>query len=469
MGEQKVKETKGDAGRRPAPSFPARVRIETLVAGGDGLGRLQGMAVFVPVTARGELVEVEAVRRAPDYVAARALRVIEPSAARRRPPCSCFPDCGGCQWQHLDYAEQLACKESILVEAFRRLGRFEQVPAERIEPSPSEFHYRHRVQLKVLTAGRRMLWGFYAATSHRLVEIRRCLIAHPAINALLGDLEGFVRGLGVEPSRLGTAEINVDGTGRRLELILHPRRRKLELAAHGRQLSLPSPDGELSVSVANATLVRRMPVVPGRFTFESSGLLLSAGAGAFSQNNLALNPRLVEKVLEFASPEAGREAADVFCGVGNYSLPLARSSSRVWAVENNRRACLFGKENSRAAGLDNVVFVQRDAREALEGLPRGLRTLVLNPPRVGAGPDIMSGIAGLGPERVVYVSCNPATLARDLAYLCAGGYRLERLAPFDMFPQTHHVETVALMLRTRPGTGCPVSGAEIVPREACEN
>ncbi len=427
--------------------FPAVLRIESLVAGGSGLARLGGMAVFVPGGAPGDLVELSEARRAPDYAVARIVRLIEPSPLRREPPCPHVPDCGGCQWQHLRYEAQLEAKEIMLAEALRRIGKFADAAPDPIVPSPAEFHYRHRVQLKVLTGGGKMRWGFFAADSHRLVDLRRCLIAHPSINLLMADLEGFLRDQGIHPGNLGTVELAVDGTGRRVDCVLHTRRRRLEVPGHGRRVLFQAPTGEeLEVSVLNATLVKKLPVTPGEFTFGSAGVSLSSGAGVFSQNNLSLNPHLVQKVLDQAEPTPDDLVADIYCGVGNYSIPLARLAARVEAVENNRRACLYGEANARAAGLDNVRFIQKIARNALAELPAGVRTLVLNPPRVGAA-DIMEGIVALAPARVVYVSCNPATLARDLAVLAAAGWRLERLAPFDMFPQTHHLETVALMVR----------------------
>jgi 23S rRNA (uracil1939-C5)-methyltransferase len=431
----------------PDVSFPAVLRVEKVVAGGMGFGRIGGLAVFIPLGAPGDLVEVEAARRMPDYVVARITRIVEASPARREAPCIYFPACGGCQWQHLPYEAQLEAKEGILADAFRRIGRFQDVHAAPIVPSPREFNYRHRVQLKVLTGGGSMRWGFFGADSHRLVDIRRCLISHDSINALLPDLDRFVEGLGLRPSVLGTVELNVDGTGRRVEFILHPRRRKFELPPHGRRFIHRAGDGtELDISVVSATQVRKLPVTMGDFTFPSGSLTLSSGAGVFSQNNLSLNPRLVRTVVELAEPTPADTVADIYCGVGNYSIPLAMSAGRVVAVENNRRACLFGEANARALGLTNISFIQKTAREALAELPAGLRTVVLNPPRVGAA-DIMADIACLAPARVVYVSCNPATLARDLAVLAGTGYRLDRLAPFDMFPQTHHLETVALMVK----------------------
>ncbi len=438
--------TSPEEGLGPSGGRRLTVRIERLVAGGHGLARQDGLVVFVPATAPGELVRVEEVRRARDYLVGRVVDVIEPSPERRDPPCPIFPACGGCQWQHLPYERQLRAKEEILSESFRRLGRFPSVPQEPIVPSPSEFHYRHRVQLKVLTSGGRMRWGFYASTSHRLVEVRRCLIVHPAVNAILARLDGLVGELGVNPGHLGCFEINVDGTGLKAECILHPKRRRFPLPVDGRRLSWRTPEGgELELSFVNATMVRRLPVQSRAFTFPSLGCVLSSGAGVFSQNNLSLNPSLVARVVAFADPAPTDRVADIFCGVGNYSLPLAARAGFVEAVENNRRSCLYGEINARDLGLANIRFMPRTAIEALPLLTPGTRTLVINPPRVGAA-DIMAGLAGLGAERLVYVSCDPSTLARDLGLLAGSGYRLLGLAPFDMFPQTHHLETVALMV-----------------------
>ncbi len=424
------------------------VRIEALVSEGDGLARdASGKVVFVPLAAPGDLAEVETVSSTPGYDHGRLVRLIEPSPSRRTPPCPAFPDCGGCQWQHLDYPAQLAAKETILADALRRIGRFPFPDPASITPSPSEFFYRHRVQVKFLTRGGRPTWGFFSAASHRLVEVRRCLIAHPAINTLLPSLDRFLAGNGVDPRLVGTVEMDVDGPGRKVACILHPRRRSMDPGAHGVAAEVPGDDGTtLTVELANATRVRRMPVRPGWFTFDSAGFTLSSGPGVFSQNNLSLNPRLVGTVLEFAAVTKDDVVADIYCGVGNYSLPLAARAGQVWAVENNRKACRYGEASAATAGLGNIRFIQQNARDALTGMPPHLAVAVINPPRVGAA-EIMDGLAAARPRRIVYVSCNPATLARDLGTLAGKGYRVTRLAPFDMFPQTRHLETVALAER----------------------
>lgn len=424
------------------------VRIEGLVSEGDGLARDDsGKVLFVPLTAPGDLVEIETVSSTPGYDTCRVLRLVEPSPARRQPPCPAFPDCGGCQWQHVQYPAQLAAKGAILADALRRIGRFPFPDPLPVVPSPDEFHYRHRVQLKFLTRGGRPSWGFFSAASHRLVEIRRCMIAHPAINALLPSLDLFLTDNGVDPRRLGTVELDVDGSGTRVACILHPRRRALDPGAHGVVTTAPGSEGGLlTIEFANATQVRRMPVRPGWFTFESAGFTLSSGPGVFSQNNLSLNQELVRTVLGFADASKEDDVADIYCGVGNYSLPLAARARNVWAVENNRKACRYGEASAAEAGLRNIRFIQENAQEAMAAMPAGLATVVINPPRVGAA-EIMSPLAAMAPRRIVYVSCNPATLARDLGVLVGMGYRVTRLAPFDMFPQTRHLETVALAER----------------------
>lgn len=427
--------------------FPAELRIEAMMAGGDSLGHIEGMAVFVPGGAPGDLVEAAAVKRTRDYVIAKPTKIIEPSPLRREPPCPYFQYCGGCQWQHLKYDAQLDSKEWILKDSLERIGRMTGAEMEPIVPSPEEFHYRHRVQLKVLTSGGKMRWGFFASTTHDLIDVRNCLIAHPAINALIGELGSFIPSMGINPSRLGCVEINVDGTGRRVHCILHPRRRRFEIPGHGRRITYRTTEGkELEVSLFNSTMIRKLPVRAGEFTFQAGDFQLYTGAGVFSQTNLSLNPRLVEKVLEFADPKPDDTVADIYCGVGNYSIPLAMKAGNVEAVENNRRACLYGNVNAASTGLSNIRFIQENAHVALKALPGRTAVIVINPPRVGAA-DIMDDIASMSPRKVVYVSCNPATLSRDLFTLSTAGYRLAGLAPFDMFPQTHHLETVALMTR----------------------
>jgi 23S rRNA (uracil1939-C5)-methyltransferase len=443
MGRVKIKEEP----ERSRPVFPAVVRIDSLAAGGMAVGRLEGMVVFIPGGAPGDLVEVEEVKQSPDYAIGKIVRIIEPSPLRRRPPCPYFLECGGCQWQHISYKAQLEAKERILAEAFRLQGEKDPLSPDPITPSLNEFQYRHRVQLKILTSRGKMRWGFFAATSHQLVDVRECLIAHQAVNSMISELDRFISFLQVNPSQLGGVDINVDATGRRIEFILHSRRRRFNIPGHGRRIDYRTEDGQpLNVQVINASKIKKLPVKEGDFTFEAEGLTLSTGAGVFSQANLAMNPPLVKQVVELVQATHEDTIVDIYSGAGNYSIPLAGMCARVEAVENNPRACRFGQLNASKYGFKNIRFHQKSAREALGQLPRVIKAVILNPPRVGAG-EIIHQLAELDAARIVYVSCNPATLSRDLSVLSGAGYRLARLIPFDMFPQTHHLEVVALALK----------------------
>lgn len=375
--------------------------IDALASGGDGVGRApDGRVVFVPDTAPGDRVLVRVIDVRKRYSRARVQRLLAAGPARTDPVCPVFGSCGGCSWQHVAYAAQLDAKAAFVVDALRRIGGLSLPNEVRIEPSPSPYGYRGRARLHV--AGGRV--GFRRRRSHALCVTRRCPILVPALEAALRSLAS----------------------------------------------GSPREEGEWELAAAPSGQVRVAP--PGRqgeaLEIQLGSDRLRVSSGVFMQANLPMLPTLVEVVLEAAG--SGEVAFELFAGAGPFTLGLARRFRRVVAVEGQAAAADDLRHNLGAnVPGHGVEVVSAPVERALENavLPADAALALLDPPRSGLPPGSLAGLALLAPRRIAFLSCHPATLARDLAGLCAEGYRLERVSGFDLFPQTPHVEVLAVLER----------------------
>lgn len=429
-------------GERPARRPPpvAEVRIDSIAAGGEGVGRLaDGRVVFVHRTAPGDLAEVALVERKERWARGRLLRVLAPSPERREAPCPHYARCGGCTLEHLPYEAQLRAKARIVADALQRIGGLDVEPPE-VVPSPSEFRYRNRVSfaLRRREAGR-VEAGFHAlGEPDEVVDLDGgCLLPEEpiarvwdALRAAWGpDARRLPSGerlrLTLRTSAAGEVSLLVEGgfsPGRPEELV--ERVPGLVSVWHR-----PGP--------AAPELIAGAPGLPETWGDETIAL---SGA-AFLQVNRAAAALLEAHVMEAVGDVAGRTVVDAYCGIGLHARRLARRGARVTGIELDPAA--VGEARREAPG--GAVFVEGPV-EALLGdhLPADL--VVLNPPRAGVDAAVAEALAASPAERVVYVSCNPATLARDLKRM-EGAYRLEGARAFDLFPQTAHVETVAVLVR----------------------
>jgi 23S rRNA (uracil1939-C5)-methyltransferase len=393
------------------------VAIERIVPGGAGMAHARGLTIFVPLAAVGDVSRVR-VERVKGRVAFASLTgIVTPGRDRVEPPCPYFGRCGGCDFQQLTYRAQLAAKVEIIRDCLRRIARVE-APAEiPITPSPETWHYRSRARWQ--HDPRHNHFGYYELASHRVVDVAECPVVVPELRDTLARLRASVveRGRDAEAAREFEAVAGDDG------------------------VSLAPPLSE------EDSRERTREIAGERYSFDAS---------CFFQINHALLDALVREALGDAddSTAAGRErvgsAVDLYCGVGLFTLPLARRFARVAGVEANPAAAAYARRNLSDAGLSNARVETAPvgawlARRARQLAPVDL--LLLDPPRSGAEHGAVAGMLALRPRRIVYVSCDPATLARDLRELAAGGYTLDFVAAFDMFPQTHHVETVVRLAR----------------------
>ena len=416
--------------------------IDRLAAGGDGVGRIGAKVAFVAQTAPGDEVEVEVCEERRTWCRARVVLLLKPGPERANPPCPSFGACGGCDWQHLTYSVQLAAKRSIVEDALRRIGRLDPPKIAPTLPSPLEFGYRHRARLHTALQNGAATFGFFRSGSHDVVPLRTCPVLHPALSAILGVLAET--GRRQPPAFALCREVRVDTgwDGAAVRLLLRGAAGKLagcpEAAAQAMRDSAAACGLRL---ILNDTSGEPLALGPGPDALVTTG-------ETFTQVNLRQNQALVDLAIATAAPAAGEEVLDLCCGLGNLSLPAAARRARVTGVDLDELAISQARENARRLGRA-ATFVRDDAAaavRALAGAGRRFPLVLLNPPRAGAR-EAVAAIPALSPARVVVVSCDPATLARDAAALAASGYVLRNAQPVDLFPQTAHVETVALFRR----------------------
>ena len=412
---------------------PVVLDVERLTFGFDALAHRGRQVVFVPYGAPGDRVRAEVVERHAGYLRARIVAVEAPGPARTLPGCGYFPTCGGCQWQHVAPAAQRDARRAIVAEQLARLAGLREVEVLPTLPSPADWHYRARITLAV--EGRRA--GLHGARSHTLVEIADCPLADPTVSAHLGTARAWVAALRVPLRRV---TVSAAHGGVVLTGTASARPGPADLAASEALLARVAGVRGTVVAGAGMRLVAGDPNV--RVVLEP-GLDLEVPADVFTQVNPGANRVLIEAVLALGSFSAGERALDLYCGAGNLSLPLARRGVTVHGVERSAVAVAAALVNAARLRLPAATFQTGDVMRVLGDLaPGSLDAVVLDPPRAGAAPA-MPALVALRPPRIVYVSCDPATLARDVGALVAAGYRLARVQPVDVFPQTYHVESVA--------------------------
>ena len=398
--------------------------------------------VFVPFAAPGERVQAEVVNEKKDYAEA-ALKKIERTSPRRVTPfCPLYGDCGGCQYQHFAYDEQLRLKEEAARETLSRLtrsGSFEFLP---IIPSPQDRGYRIRAQFKAGEKGGRRFLGFHAWRTHRVVEVAQCPLLHPLANRILGGLNEYLREGGDAPLKGADLQVSPEeGQGVVLLQTEGPwDNGKVEKMGRGIGGLKGIAWGEKQkISWGDSSLFYDSPGIGGR------KLRLQISGESFFQVNPGQNENLVRKVVNWAGLTGREKVLDLFCGSGNLTLPLALGAKKIWGIDQARRAIDSARKNARENALPHCSFRATAAEDGIERIKEeagSVDLVVLDPPRVGAH-RVLEPLAGLQPRKILYVSCEPPTLARDLARLGSLGYNVERIQPLDMFPQTYHIEVVA--------------------------
>ncbi|MBU1234795.1 MAG: class I SAM-dependent RNA methyltransferase [Proteobacteria bacterium] len=442
-----------------SPSFS----IEKLVHGGFGLSHdKDGKALLIEGVIPGETVHADLTDKGKTLEKGVVTKILIPSPQRIHPPCPLYNKCGGCDFQHMTYPCQLQVKKEILKDLLERAGH----PALRqaadtllapLLPSPKQLHYRQRIRLQV---DQQQTIGFHGRRSHDCVGITDCLLAGPQINCCLQGLLPHPSFRRLRPHMTGLEILfNPDSSG--LILLFHfqrkPRPADIENACTlanevtglmgiffiGENFPLTGPYAAEQKENADALSFTLPPLPP----HTDRPLVLSWETGGFCQVNLEQNLTLIKTALDFCEGKRGESILDLFCGMGNFSIPLAEKAESVLGIEGQGSAIRSAQKNSTLAGQSNTEFRKRPIHQACAELRKDGREfdcIVVDPPRQGI-PGLARELSFLCRKRLVYISCDPATLCRDLGELLDQGFNLTKLQPLDMFPQTHHIETVALL------------------------
>ncbi len=441
------------------------VKIERF--GGEmGIAHLEGMTLFVENALPGEEVLARAQKVEKTHAFLKTLRVLSPSADRRTPPCPAYEKCGGCACQHMTYALTLEMKRERVRDALERIGGI-SLPVPPLIGMDEPWHYRNKTTLPVGGAKEAPRIGFFAPRSHRIVEIESCPIAHEESDRAAAALRRWMEKFQVEPydetahrGLIRHLMTRVSREGKVMAVIVAtaclPHQAELIAMLRAAVPELASVYLNFNRRADNVILGRESRLLYGRERLRDTlcGLTFSLSPQSFFQVNPVQTEKLYQTALDFAGLTGDELAADLYCGAGTISLLLARRARRVIGIEVVPQAILDAQMNARENGVSNAEFHAAAAEALLPQLvAQGLQpdVIVLDPPRKGCEEAVLAAIAQAAPRRVVYVSCDPATLARDAKYLTAHGYRAEKCQCVDMFCWTGHVETVLSFAHSESG------------------
>ena len=439
------------------------LEITGYTAEGMGVARLEGRVVFVPGTIRGETWQVQLLKVKTAVAWGRGVKLLLPSPERREPDCPLAGRCGGCQYRHMSYREELEAKGQRVQDALARVGGV-SLALPPVLGAEDPLRYRNKVQFPVAREKRGLAVGYYRARSHDVLDVEDCLLQPESVTALRRAFKGWmerfqvpaydeesrtglIRHLYVRTNRAGEALCCVVANGKRIP-------RAPELAEALRQ-AVPALAGlvlNVNTRDTNVILGPDYRTIWGRDFLEEElcGMTFRLSVPSFFQINRAQTERLYQKALELAGLTGTETVLDLYCGIGTISLALARRAGQVIGAEIVPEAVADAQANARRNGVPNVRFLCGDAGQAAFQLAQeGIRPQVIcvDPPRKGLAPEVPEVLASMAPERIVYVSCDPATLARDVKRFAALGYQTVSAQAVDLFPRTQHVETVVLLGR----------------------
>jgi 23S rRNA (uracil1939-C5)-methyltransferase len=401
-----------------------QVHISDMAHGGEGVARHGGKVVFVPYVLPGEEVLVELTEDKANYSRGRVLEILAPSPDRVEARCPHFGRCGGCHWQHIAYERQLTLRQEIVRAQLTRIAHLVDPPVRPTLAAENPWRYRNHVQLHPDEDGR---LGFLETDGHTIVPIEECHIMHPLLWDLFSSLEIDFPDLQRVSLRAG--------------------------ASTGERLLILETDGEVAPAVEVDLPVSCVLLLPdgtpvtyvgeGHVTEIVSGRSLRVSATSFFQANTSQVQQLLATVTRYADLQGGQSVLDLYCGVGTFGLSLAGRGAKVLGIDSSESAIEDAQYNSR--GATNVDFLPGTVEELLPSLEEPTDLVILDPPRQGLSRPALAALVADAPPTVMYVSCDPATLARDIGRMAQSGYVLVEVQPVDMFPQTYHVETVALL------------------------
>ena len=440
------------------------IEIHSLGSSGEGVGRCKDFTVFVPGALPGEKCAALIVEVKKSYARGRIKELLRKSKDRVEPVCDVYPSCGGCQLQHLAYMAQLRAKRQQVVDAVTRIGKRPDLFVEPVIGAASPWNYRNKMQFPVGKKKNEILIGCFAQGSHEIINTTDCHIQKTGNNDVIRAVRGILEKLNIpvyhEDRHSGVVRHVVGRVGKGGELMVVlvtaterlPREKEFVRLLRERLPRAVSIHQNVQTYRNNVILGRDTKLLWGRPTIldRLGRLEFHISPRSFFQVNTDQAEILYGKALEYAGLSGDEIVVDAYCGTGTITLFLARKARKVYGIEIVKPAILDARKNARENNVRNAEFLVGDATQVMPMLCRqGIRAdvVVADPPRAGCAPEVLRTFADMAPRRIVYVSCNPASLARDIAILDELGYRATKIQPVDMFPQTASVESVALLER----------------------
>lgn len=441
-----------------------RLAVEAISSDGNGLGRHEGQVVFVPFAAVGDVLDIVVTKVHKTHAYGAIRQILTPGPGRITPDCPLSGKCGGCAFRHLSYEAELAAKTAFVSSALHRIGHI-VCPVPPALPSPEAARYRNKVQYPLAPGpGGEVRYGFYAPRSHRVLPCEDCLLQPKALNDIAAWVVGWLARKGVKPYDENAGEglarhiyLRRNAAGEVLLCLVLTRFALPDEAEFAAEAAAAFPQIKTVVLNANPTRTNvilgkedRLLLGEGYITDTLCGVPLRLDVHSFAQVNAPAAERLFALAGQWAAPEANETILDLYCGGGVIGLSMARFCRALVGIDTVAPAIQAARESAAQMGLSNTLFFCSDAGEAAAQLTAEGHTpsiIILDPPRQGAGDGALAAILQMAPRRVLMISCNPATMARDLAVLIAGGYTLQRVQPVDMFPRTRHVECLCLLTR----------------------
>lgn len=442
-----------------------RLNIEKVGSSGDGIGRIEGFAIFVPYTVPGDvtLIEVEELKK--NYARGRLIEILRSSPDRLDDDCPVFHQCGGCQLRHVRYEAQLTLKTQLVKGTLEHIGKLKGITVHPAIGMKDPQYYRNKAQFPVRLRDGRVEMGFFAPGTHEVVDIEECRIQHPLINRIFRAIKGLLNDMKPsiydEVSHTGLLRhvaIRVTQRGEEAMVIFVTSSREFEAGIRladelmERFPQVVSVVQNINPARTNVIFGEETLIIKGKDFIEEEigGLRFRISPLSFFQVNTIQMEVLYSKALEYADLRGSETVIDAYCGIGTISLFLARRCEIVYGIEEVSEAIVKARDNARLNDIRNVLFFVGKVETVIPRLHlEGVKpeVVVIDPPRKGCEREVLEIFTAMGPQRIVYVSCNPATLARDLAYLQELNYIAEEVQPVDMFPATAHVECVTLMSR----------------------
>ena len=441
------------------------INIDRLGVNGEGVGNVAGFTVFVPQALQDESVEVTISEVKKTYAVGKLQTIFKKSTERVIPRCNIYADCGGCQLQHMSYKSQLSYKRAQVVDAIERIGKLNGIKVEETLAAPNPWNYRNKVQFPIGRGKEGVIIGCFAQGSHRIIDTDNCHIQMEGNNDIVNAARDIANRLNIpvynEDRYTGVLRHIVGRVGLNGELMVAivtatkglPRGKEFVKMLRTRLPKLVSVQQNIQTYRNNVILGHETKLLWGKPTIKDKigNLTFNISPRSFFQVNTTQTVNLYNTALDLAALTGKETVIDVYCGTGTITLFLAQRARKVYGIEIVQPAIIDARKNARDNNIKNVEFITGDATKVIPALyKQGIRAdiITLDPPRAGCTEIVLQTIVNMKPQRIVYISCNHATLARDLALLCKYGYTAQHVQPVDMFPMTSHVETVALITRT---------------------